>query len=183
MRQVRLREVEIRAWVSPNLGNAFAMYYDGNALKESETCYCRQSGEWTGPVFGQEEITPGEPYRCTNCGSTEVQRKVWARPNNGNQYVDDVGESETHEDDCWCDYCEGHHVIRPHREFMEDIDYWFSYELHPDDPEVITGLCGEDYSSEEAYNAALTAYWNALSDEQKINCWKALTYDKRSCEE
>ena len=41
------REVDIRAWVSPNSGNAFAMYYDGNALEESETCHCRTCGEYT----------------------------------------------------------------------------------------------------------------------------------------
>lgn len=49
------REVEIRAWVSPNLDNAFAMYYDGNSLEESETCYCHQCGEWTQPIFEHEE--------------------------------------------------------------------------------------------------------------------------------
>ena len=176
------REVEVRAWVSPNLGNAFVMYYDRNTLEESETCYCRQCGEWTGPVFGQEEILSQEPYRCTHCGSTDVQRKVWARPNNGNQYVDDVGDSETHEDDCWCEYCEEHHVIKLHREFMKDIDYWFFHEMQPDDPEVITGLYERDYPSSEAYDAAVAAYWNALSDEHKIDCWKALTYDKRKDE-
>ena len=66
---------------------------------------------------------------------------------------------------------------------MEDIDYWFLYELQPDDPEVITGLCECDYPSAEAYDAAVAAYWNGLSDEQKISCWKALTYDKRTSEE
>lgn len=176
-------EIDIRALVSPNLGNSFSMYCDGNTLEESETCYCRECGAWTEPVFEQEKTAPEEPYRCTNCGSTDVQRKVWARPNNGNEYVDDVGESETHENDCWCDYCEEHHVIKPHREFMEEIDYWFAEELESDDPEVITGLCECDYPSVEAYDAAVTAYWNALSDEQKINCWKALTYDKRNDEE
>lgn len=176
------REVEVRAWVSPNLDNAFAMYHDGNWLEESETCYCHECGERSEPRFEQEEITPSEPYRCTNCGSTDVQRKVWARPNNGNEYVDDVGECETHEDDCWCDYCEGHHVIKPHGEFMKNINYWFFHELQPDDPEVITGLCECDYPSAEAYDVAVAAYWNALSDEQKIYCWKALTYDKRNNE-
>lgn len=175
-------EVEVQAWVRPNSDNAF-MYYDGNTLEESETCYCRACGEYTQPRFEQEEITLPELYRCTNCGSTDVQRKVWVRPNNGNQYVDDVGECETHEDDCWCDCCEGHHVIKPHRDFMEDIDHWFLNELQPDDPEVITGLCECDYPSAEAYDAAVTAYWNGLSDEQKISCWKALTYDKQYCEE
>ena len=177
------REVDVRAWVSPNLDNAFAMYHDGNSLEETETCYCRQCGEWTEPVFEQEEVIPEEPYRCTNCGSTEVQRAAWVRPNRGHEYVDDVGDDETHENDCWCEECVEHHVIKPHREFMADIDYWFFNELQPDDPEVITGLCACDYPSAEAYDAAVAAYWNALSDEQKIDCWKVLTYDKRNNEE
>lgn len=173
-------EVEVRAWVSPNLDNSFSMYCDGNTLEESETCYCHQCGEWTEPVFEQKETTPEEPYRCTNCGSTHVQHKAWVRTNKNNEYVGDAWEGEPDEEDCWCENCEEHHVIKPHREFMEDIDYWFAEELEPDDPEVITGLCECDYPSAEAYDAAVTAYWNALSDEQKIDCWKALTYDKRS---
>ena len=55
--------------------------------------------------------------------------------------------------------------------------------MQPDDPEVITGLCECDYPSAEAYDTAITSYWNGLSDEQKIDCWKALTYDKRNDEE
>lgn len=173
-------EVDIRAWISPNLGNAFAMYYDGNSLEEVKICYCHACGERSEPRFEQEEITP---YRRTNCGSTDVQRKVWARPNNYNEYVDDVGECETHEDDCWCDHCEGHHVVKLHHEFMEDIDHWFLNELQPDDPEAITGLYECDFPSAEAYDVAVATYWNSLSDEQKINCWKALTYNKRTAKE
>lgn len=119
------REVDICAWISPNLDNSFSMYYDGTSLEESETCYCHECREWTKPVFEQVEITHEEPYRCTNCGSTNVQRKVWARPNNNNEYVDDVGEDETHEEDCWCEDCEEHYEIKPHHEFMEDIEHCF----------------------------------------------------------
>ena len=176
-------EVDIRALVSPNLGNSFSMYSDGNTLEESETCYCHQCGGWTEPRFEQEKIAPREPYRCTNCGSIHVQHKAWVRSNDDNEYVGDAWEVEPAETDCWCDNCSGHHVIKPHRKFMEEIDYWFSNELEPDDPEVIAGLCECDYPSAEAYDAAVTAYWNALSDERKIDCWKALTYDKRNDEE
>ena len=177
------REVDVRAWVSPNLDNAFAMYHDGNSLEETEICYCRACGERSEPRFAQEEITPPEPYRCTNCGSLHVQHKAWVRSNNDHEYVNDAWEVKPDEDDCWCEDCEEKHVIKPHHEFMEDIDYWFSYELQPDDPEVITGLCECDYPSAEAYDTAITSYWNGLSDEQKIDCWKALTYDKRNDEE
>lgn len=131
----------------------------------------------------QEKVSPAEPYRCTHCGSTDVQRMVWARPNRSNEYVDDVGECELHEDACWCENCEGHHVIKPQHELMEDIDYWFFNELQPDDPEVITGLCEYDYPSAEAYEAAVTEFWQAQSDESKIHIWKALTYDKTHADE
>ena len=39
---------------------------------------------------------------------------------------------------------------------------------------------GDPVEIAEAYDKALTAYWEALSDEQKVHCWKALTYDKRN---
>lgn len=54
-------EVDIRALVSPNLDNAFAAYCDGNTLEESTTCYCRECGEWTFPIFEQEVISVEKP--------------------------------------------------------------------------------------------------------------------------
>ena len=62
-----------------------------------------------------------DPYLCTNCGSTNVQRAAWVRPNHGNEYIEDVGGCETDKGDCWCDEGEGNHVIKPHKEFMKDI--------------------------------------------------------------
>lgn len=54
-------EVDIRALVSPNLGNSFAMYSDGNTLEESTTCYCRECGAWTSPIFEQETVSVEKP--------------------------------------------------------------------------------------------------------------------------
>lgn len=120
-----------------------------------------------------------EPYRCTHCGSTHVQHKAWVRTNKDHEYVGDAWEVEPDQEDCWCEDCEGKYVIKPHCEFMEEIDYWFFNEPEPDDLDVITGLCSDDYPSDEAYEMACTDYWNSLSDEKKIRYWKLLTYDKR----
>lgn len=122
------------------------------------------------------------PWRCRHCGSTNVQHKAWVRTNNGNEYVNDAWEGKPAADDCWCLCCEGHHVIIPHKQFMEEVNNWFFNELEPDDPEVITGLCEIDYPSPEAYEAALTEFWNSQNDEMKIHCWKSLTYDKHNNE-
>lgn len=34
-------DVDVRAWVSPNLNNAFSIYCSGKSLEDTETCYCR----------------------------------------------------------------------------------------------------------------------------------------------
>ena len=119
-----------------------------------------------------------DPWRCEECGSLAVQANVWIDSNTKTVMLGAQNRDEHHCSDCDANTCQ----IRQ-SELLRNIDYWFSHELQPDDPEVITGLCGEDYPSAETYDAAVAAYWNALSDEQKIDCWKALTYDKRTCEE
>jgi hypothetical protein len=41
-------------------------------------------------------------YYCSNCGGTNVQRKVWVNPN-----TNELGESISNDqEDCWCNDCQ-----------------------------------------------------------------------------
>lgn len=42
-------------------------------------------------------------YQCTHCNSDNVQVKAWVRPNQGNEYVDEVNEGD---ELGWCDDCQ-----------------------------------------------------------------------------
>lgn len=47
-------------------------------------------------------ITTKYIFRCTECGSTNVQIKCWVNPNT-DEIIDDCEEKE-----CWCEKCEAH---------------------------------------------------------------------------
>ena len=162
------KEVEVRAWVSPNLDNAFSMYYDGSSLEESETCYCRACGEWTSPVFEQEAIPPADPWRCAACGSLSVERKISIDVNSNDFDFGGLNEEFV------CSHCECESIIRQ-SELIRNIDDWFENHLQPDDPEVISGLDYGDFTSEEEYDAACKKLWDARSVEEKIFIWNTLT--------
>ncbi len=70
-------------WVSPNDNNSFAYYYDGSILDETETCYCRECGQLRQVKLGTVPIPPDDPWRCSACGSLEVESRVWADANTG----------------------------------------------------------------------------------------------------
>ncbi|MDR2085788.1 MAG: hypothetical protein LBP72_01300 [Dysgonamonadaceae bacterium] len=56
-----------------------------------------------GEVTTAEVVDEPEEYLiCSECGSTNVQVKIWVYPNENNRYAGDV------EDDAWCDDCNKH---------------------------------------------------------------------------
>lgn len=161
-------EVEVRAWVSPNLNNAFSIYCSGDSLEDTETCYCRACGEWTSLVFEQEAIPPADPWRCAACGSLSVERKISMDVNSNDFVFGGLNEEFV------CSHCDNKSIIRQ-SELIRTIDDWFENHLQPDDPEVISGLNYGGFTSEEEYDAACKKRWNARSVEEKIFIWNTLT--------
>lgn len=51
----------------------------------------------------------GYIYKCSNCGSTNVEMKAWVNPNNDNSYVDTVSDGEA--EDNYCSNCDGHYKL------------------------------------------------------------------------
>lgn len=158
------KEVEIRAWVSPNLDNAFSMYYDGGTLEDAETCYCHACGEWTSPAFEQEAIPPADPWRCEECGSLNVERKISIDVNSN-----DVDFGSLY-DEFLCGDCECKSTIRQ-SELISNIDDWFENDLQPENTEIISELKSDSYASEMEYDSACREWWDARSVEEKIKIW------------
>lgn len=59
---------------------------------------------------GEEPVRPKKTFQvCPHCGSKNVQRKAWVRPNENNKFVDyPEGDDDS---DCWCDDCEDHGTL------------------------------------------------------------------------
>ena len=129
--------------------------------------------------LGIYKKSPQNPWRCTECGSSDVQELSWVDRNTGK--FKSIGSNE--EKDRWCEYCEAHTLQVTESELMEDINYWWK-QLDVDKTEIVTNIDSDSYSShknpEKAHEKGIDRYWNNLSTEQKISIWKDNTYDNRS---
>lgn len=54
------------------------------------------------------EKQPQYIYTCSECGSEDVEMRLWVRPNDGDKLAgNDCPESE----DCWCNECQAHYSL------------------------------------------------------------------------
>lgn len=164
-------EVDIRAWVSPNDNNSFAYYCDGSTLEETETCYCRECGQWRQIKLETVPISPDDPWRCSACGSLEVESRVWADANTGENATGD-DSIEYH-----CLNCDHDHVI-PESEYLQRVEEWWSQADFPT-MERITGLRQVDFSAQDGYQGfvdSASAWWMKQTTDQKIRRWQEIIY-------
>jgi hypothetical protein len=117
---------------------------------------------------------PDNPYRCANCGSTNLQKTAWVRPNKDNAFVDYFGE-ENDEEDQWCDDCEEHAEFLPEDKFLKEVtDWWKKLGIYA--KEEISGLWLDEYEVNEAgkteFQQDADKLWEGLSLEEKIEKWK-----------
>lgn len=160
-------EVEIRAWVSPNDNNSFAYYCDGSTLEETETCYCRECGQWRQVKLETAPIPPNDPWRCSACGSLEVESRVWVDANTGENATGD-DSIEFH-----CLNCDHDHVI-PESEYLQRVEEWWS-QADFQEMERITGYHQSDFDPDEGFQDFVDAceeWWCKQSIEEKINIWR-----------
>jgi hypothetical protein len=52
----------------------------------------------------EEDFSKKSHFKCTECGSKNVQMTAWVNPNNNNEFIDYTTDC-TETDDCWCDDC------------------------------------------------------------------------------
>jgi hypothetical protein len=118
---------------------------------------------------------PDNPYRCEECGSTNLQKMAWVYPNKNNEfdaYCGDDADNGEH----WCDDCEEHVGVLPEDKLLKDIEKWWN-ELAISEKEEITGLRLYDFKANKAGHKEFVkdtdSIWNEFFMEDKIEKWKS----------
>lgn len=110
-----------------------------------------------------------DPWRCEECGSTDVEIKVWIKPNEGGRPNCDCEEF----DRSYCNTCNENVRVRPTSALLNYAEDWWAGTDFPQ-MERITGYRQDDFSPEEGYQEFVDAcnkWWEALSIEEKICLW------------
>lgn len=109
------------------------------------------------------------PYRCCDCGSTDVELKVWSKVNEGGRYAGDCEEYEQN----YCNNCEANVRIRPTTYMLAEAEQWW-VKADFRTMERLTGYRQDDFGPEDGYQDFVDACnncWDALSIEEKICLW------------
>lgn len=131
--------------------------------------FCRQYQYlfyWLEWYFSDERKNP---YCCTDCGSTDVEIKVWSKVNKGGRYSGDCEEFER----SFCNHCQKYVRIRPTLNLLNDAQEWWK-RIDYQKKGQLTGYCQAEFSPKNEYqNFAHTCdkWWHLLSTEDKIRIW------------
>lgn len=110
-----------------------------------------------------------DPYRCTECGSTDVELKVWSKVNEGGRYGGDCDEF----DHSFCNNCEENIHIRPTSYILVDVERWWdAAEIRT--RAAVSGIAVAGFAPEdvrEGFEYACDKFWERLTDEEKIDKW------------
>lgn len=110
-----------------------------------------------------------DPYRCCDCGSTDVEIKIWSKINEGGRPDGDCEEYERSH----CNACEENVRIRPTSYMLAEAQRWWN----TSDSRIMEHLTGHrqgDFDSKggsQNFVNACNNWWNALSTEEKIRLW------------
>lgn len=121
-----------------------------------------------------------ETLYCSECGSTDVQVMAWVNINEGNTFDGYIGDNDDEENNS-CKACGLQPHLLTHTELMGQIQAWWE-QTDTNTREKITGIHIARFDGGEipAYESACQAYWDGLSDHQKIekwNKWKTDDYE------
>lgn len=117
------------------------------------------------------------PYRCSKCGSLEIQSKAWVNTNT-NLYISDAAFND---EDLWCNHCESHCEQIQEEDLFKEIDEWWEY-ADCEIQEAVTGFDYDTYCSnpdqDKAFDDDCKDFWDKLNAEQKIIYWRHYTFEK-----
>lgn len=111
-----------------------------------------------------------DPYRCCDCGSTDVEIKIWSKVNEGGRPNGDCEEYEC----SFCNNCDGNVRIRPTSYLLAGAEQWWEGTDFRT-MEYLTGYRQGDFDPEDGcqdFVDACNSWWNALSTEEKIRLWR-----------
>ena len=110
-----------------------------------------------------------DPYRCCDCGSTDVEIKIWSKVNKGGRPNGDCEEY----DSSFCNKCDKNVRVRPTSYMLAEAEQWWG-EIDFRMMEYLTGYRQVDFDPEDGFQDfvdACNSWWNELSTEEKICLW------------
>jgi hypothetical protein len=134
---------------------------------EHHTKYCPACGKRTGN--GKTD----NPFRCVQCGSTDVQIRAWIHPNEDDRVSGFCSDGE--DEDNWCNNCESHTELKTEDDLLDEIEEWWC-NIDFKEMERITGYRRPDFSPMDGYREFVDTcnkYWEELPVEEKIEKWPA----------
>lgn len=113
--------------------------------------------------FVEEKVE--DPWRCEECGITDVEIRIWVNSNSGKPAAGDLLDKSER----YCNYCQEHTHQVQESELMITIEAWWN------DSEFalmkkITGFRQTDFSPDDGYQDFVDTchkYWAGLSNEEK----------------
>lgn len=114
-----------------------------------------------------------DPWCCVECGSLEVEQKVWIDPNTEKMTAQDGVDSG----DCWCNDCQEHTSQTQESNLLSRIEEWWTYADYETRVDV-TGLFDDMFASLNEHDKAMKEHWVNLTKEEKMAIWKSKIYGK-----
>jgi hypothetical protein len=164
-------DVSITEGLDPNDGTPIREYFTDVYESDGGLCFCNDCMDHQPFHVIKDETVKGsaDPWLCKECGSLDIQHRVWIDVNTGE--VVDRGNVER--DDLWCADCREHTGQTQQSELLRNIDAWWA-EAGCGDRERVTGLRRPDFDPDDGFRAfadACNDRWNALSTDEKISAW------------
>ena len=119
--------------------------------------------------LGSEERR--NPYRCPECGSTDIHTRAWIAPNKGSRFIEDIIDDGA--DDDWCRNCENIIRARPTDDLLTEANVWWGA-MEFRDMERITGYRQYDFYPDDGYREfvdACTEWWESKPTEEQISIY------------
>lgn len=110
-----------------------------------------------------------DPYRCEECGSTDVEIKAWIKINEGGRYASDCEDF----DRSYCNNCNENVRVRPTSALLNYAEEWWNI-TDICTREAVTGIAVAAFAAEDVrdgFDYACDKFWNKLSDAEKIEKW------------
>ncbi len=168
-------EILITEQLNPNDDTAIRRYFADAYAMDGGLCFCDSCMEQQRfHVVDLPAEPPADPWRCKDCGSTAVQRRVWKDANSDEIIRNDGCDMY----DYYCEKCECNGYLVEESELMRSIEKWFANHLLPGDAGFISDLDRSDFPSDEAFETACKEKWDARDVESKIGIWHELTGNK-----
>ena len=110
-----------------------------------------------------------DPFRCTECGSVDVEIKIWSKVNQGGEPSGDCEEY----DGCYCNGCENNVRILSTSIMLKETEEWW-HRRTLEEKGLLSGFRKHQFDPPndcQLFETACNNWWAALSVEEKVEYW------------